>query len=185
MDALQIEKCIRGGFSRGTITVMRAVLRHPERFEGLILMNGYGEVQMPGTTMPARIAPSHWPGDTFADRLKWFASRCTPESDSDHIKRWTTNILFRSSPEAADRLFMMQAEEPIDWPKRLSELKLSTLLIHGEKDAFYQTAAMEYTCSLIPNSKLVVMEGSGHLPAMVRPIDVATEINEFFTQQAG
>ncbi len=182
MDALQIEKCVLAGFSRGTITVMRAVLKHPERFEGLILMNGYGEVRMPGVPVPPTVAPSRWPGDTFAARLKWFADRCTPEPESEHIKRWAINILSRSSPEAADRLFTMQATDSIDWPNRLSELALPTLLIHGENDAFYKTSVMEYAQSLIPNSKLVVMEGSGHLPAMVRPLDVAKEINIFFSK---
>lgn len=183
MDAMQIEKCVLAGFSRGTVTVMRAVLRHPERFEGLILLNGHGEVQTPGLPVPPRIAPSNWPGESFKDHLKWFADRCIPEPESDHIKRWATNILSRSSPEVADRIFTMQAEEEIDWAKRLPELNLPTLLIHGEKDTFYRTAGMTYTQSLIPNSKLVVMHGSGHLPAMVRPQDVAAEINKFFLEQ--
>ena len=180
MDAMQIEKCVLAGFSRGTVTVMRAVLRHPERFDGLILLNGHGEVQIPDLTMPQRVAPSEWPGETFLDRLEWFADRCTPEPESEHIKRWATNILSRSSPEVADKIFTMRADESIDWAKRLPELKIPTLLIHGEKDIFYRITGMEYTRSLIPNSKLVVMEGSGHLPAMVRPQDVADEINRFF-----
>lgn len=182
MDALQIGKCVLAGFSRGTVTVMRAALKHPERFEGLILMNGHGEVQLPGVAAPPRIVPSNWPGETFRDHLEWFAERCLPEPDSEHIKRWTANILSRSSPEVADKIFTMQPKEQIDWPRQLADLKLPTLLIHGEKDVFYQTAAMEYTHSLIPNSKLVVMEGSGHLPAMVRPLDVAKVIDDFFTR---
>lgn len=180
MDALQLQRCVLAGFSRGTITVMRAALREPTRFDGLILMNGYGEVIAPGMTTPKRLPPSQWPGDTYRERLAWFAERCTPEADSDHIKRWATNLLSRATPEAADQLFMMQASEQIDWPERLSALTVPTLLLHGERDVFYRTEGMAYTQSLIPNSKLVVMQGSGHLPSMTRPEDVAREINAFF-----
>ena len=51
MDRLQIETCVLAGFSRGTVTALRAVLKHPERFEGLVLVNGHGEVRAPDVAM--------------------------------------------------------------------------------------------------------------------------------------
>lgn len=183
MDALQIDKCVLAGFSRGTVTALRAVLRDSGRFEGLVLMNGYGEIKKPGMTFPPRVPPSKWPGETFHDHLTWFADRCLPEPESDHIRRWAVNILSRSTPEAADRLFTIEAAQQIDWPAKLAELKLPTLLIHGEKDALYSTDGMEYAQSIIPNSKLVILDGSGHLPAMVRPFDVAKVIDDFFAER--
>jgi pimeloyl-ACP methyl ester carboxylesterase len=183
MDALKIERCVLAGFSRGTVTVMRAVLKRPERFVGLVLMNGYGEVRMPDAPASPRVAPSKWPGADFKARLRWFAERCTPEPNSKHIRRWAQNILSRSTEEVADKIMMMEAEERIDWVKRLPELRIPTLLIHGDQDPFYQTETMRYVHSLIPNSKLVEFEGSGHLPAMARPMDVATVIDEFFAER--
>lgn len=70
MDKLSIDKCVLAGFSRGVMTVMRAVHRHPERFEGLILMDGTGEVRVPGTTRTPRTPLSKWPGQTNRDRLR-------------------------------------------------------------------------------------------------------------------
>lgn len=180
MDALKIERCVLAGFSRGTKTVLRAVLQHPERFSGLVLLGGHGEIQLPGAPVRSQVPPSSWPGATFTERLRWFAERCLPEPGSAHIKRWATNILSRATPEAADRIFMMQPQEPIDWADRLAGLNIPTLLVHGDLDAFYQMETMRYAQSLIPGSQLVVMEGSGHLPAMVRPQDVAAAINAFF-----
>ena len=184
MDALGIERCVLGGFSRGVIIVLRAALRHPERFDGLILMNGYGEVAEPDGSTPPRVAPSRWLGETHPDRLRWFAERCVPEPDSQHIRRWAVNILSRSSAEAAERIATMEGE-PIDWQRGLPRLKLPTLLIHGEKDPFCHTPAMNHLHSLLPDSRLVVMEGSGHLPAMIRPHDVAREIDAFMEGLGG
>jgi pimeloyl-ACP methyl ester carboxylesterase len=180
MDGLAIDRCVLAGFSRGVVTVMRALLREPARFDGLVLMNGHGEVQRPDTPARPRVAPSTWPGESFRDRLRWFIERCTPEPDSEHIRRWGTNILARSTPEAADKLFMMQAGDPIDWGKRLPEIRVPTLLIHGEEDVFCDIDTMRYIQSLIPESKLVVFDGSGHIPAMTRPMDVAAAIDSYF-----
>jgi pimeloyl-ACP methyl ester carboxylesterase len=79
MDATGIERCVLAGFSRGTVTAMRAVLARPERFDGLVLMNGCGEVRSPELPVVPRVPPSQWPGDTHAERLRWFVERCTPE----------------------------------------------------------------------------------------------------------
>ncbi len=185
MDAMDIERCVLAGFSRGSVTALRAVLRSPERFDGLLLMNGYGDVTLPGETPAPRPAPSTWPGETFHDHLEWFAERCVPEPDCQHIKRWAVNVLSRSTPEVAERIFTMKPTEQIDWANRLPKLMLPTLLIHGELDPFYRTEVMQYVHSLIPGSRLVVMKGSGHLPAMIRPMDVAREIDSYFIERLG
>ena len=180
MDALAIQSCVLAGFSRGTVTALRAVLRDPARFEGLVLMNGSGGVQLPGAPAAPRVAPSKWPGETHRDRLRWFIERSTPEPDSEHIRRWGINILSRATPEAADKIFVGEPELTVDWASELPRLRLPTLLLHGEKDPLCNTETMRYINSLIPGSKLVVFEGSGHLPAMTRPMDVAAAINDYF-----
>lgn len=180
MDAMHIDRCVLGGFSRGTVTVLRAALRQPERFDGLMLMNGSADVQLPDNPPAPRPAPSQWPGDTFAEHLEWFANICTPEPGSEHIKRWAVNILSRSTPEVADRIFTMKPAEPVDWAQKLPQLTIPTLLVHGEKDPLCRLELMQNVDSLLPNSKLVVMEGAGHLPMMTRPLEVARVIEEFF-----
>jgi pimeloyl-ACP methyl ester carboxylesterase len=180
MDATGIERCVLGGFSRGTVTAMRAALARPERFDGLVLLNGCGEVRAPGLPVQPRVPPSQWPGETHEAHLRWFVERCTPEPDVEHIRRWGLHILSRATPEAADRLFMMEAAEPVDWARRLPAMGLPALIVHGELDAFYRIEHMRHLQSLIPDSELVVMEGCGHLPAMTRPVEVAAHIERFF-----
>jgi pimeloyl-ACP methyl ester carboxylesterase len=181
MGAMGIERCVLAGFSRGTVTAVRAVLAQPDRFDGLVLMNGCGEVRAPDVPATPRIPPSKWPGETHEDRLRCFIERCTPEPDIVHIRRWGMYILSRATPEAADKLFMMEFDQPIDRARRLPHLSVPTLIVHGEKDPLYRTEHMEYTRSLIRDCELVVMDGSGHLPAMTRPLEVAGHIERFFS----
>ena len=180
MNALKIETCTLAGFSAGAVTALRAALRHLDRFEGLMLLNGSGGVKVPDAEIKPRVAPSQWPGDTHLERLEWFATMCTPEPDALHIRRWAVNLLSRATPEAAEASFLTQPSQTLDWPAELGRLSLPTLLVHGELDPLVDVKDMEYLQSLLPQSKLVIMEGSGHLPAMTRPQDVAREINEFF-----
>lgn len=179
MDALNIETCTRAGFSRGAITTLRAALRQPERFDGLMLLNGNGGVTSPDTVVTPRIPPSQSPGETRQQRLEWFATACTPEPDALHIRRGAINLLSRASPEAAEASYLSQPSVSVDWPVASSRLTLPTLLVHRELDPLVALRDMEYLQTLIPHSKLVVMEGSGHLPAMTRPQDVTNEINSF------
>lgn len=181
MDALGIDHCALAGFSAGTSTVLRAAVAQPSRFDALILMNGHGEVAPPGSPPSPRIPPSQWPGASHLDRLAWFAAAATPEPDSDHIRRWGLHLLSRATPEAAERLVTMPPLPPLDWPQALAGLALPTLLIHGEKDVFCSLAGMDYCRSLIPGAQLEVMAGSGHVPAMTRPQDVAKLIQDFLT----
>lgn len=96
-------------------------------------------------------------------------------------RRWGDYILARAAPEAADRLFVIEAEQTVDWTSRLPQLRIPMLIVHGELDAFYCIEHMRYTQSLILDSELVVMEGSGRLPALTRPLEVANDIERFFT----
>jgi len=180
MDCMDIDKCTLAGFSAGCVTTLRAALRHPERFDGLMFLNGAGGVKSPDAEIKPRVSPSHWPGDTHLERLRWFATNCTPEPDMLHVREWAISLLSRATPEAAEASFLTQPTQSLDWTTELKRLKLPTLLVHGELDPFVDIRDLEYLRSQLPQSKLVVMQGSGHLPAMTRPNDVANEINTFF-----
>ena len=161
MDRLEIRSCVLAGFSRGAVTALRAVLKHPQRFEGLVLLNGHAGVNPPGDSAAPRPPYANWPGTTHQDKLAWFAERCTPEPDSEHIRRWAVSILSRADPAAAVQINAMMPAEIIDWEQRLPEIRIPTLLIHGSRDPFCREDVMRYIASRIQGSKLVVLEGVG------------------------
>ena len=181
MDALQVERCVLGGFSAGAGLAVRAVSRQPDRFDGLVLMNGTAGARPPDAPTPLdRGLPSTWPGESHSDRMRWFIEQCTPEPDVEHIRRWGHDFLLRAEPEAADRLWEIRwGADPEDFA-RLAQLAIPTLLIHGGRDPFVSTAAVDHLASQLPHAKLKILEESGHLPAMIRPYDVAGLIIAFF-----
>jgi pimeloyl-ACP methyl ester carboxylesterase len=60
-----------------------------------------------------------------------------------------------------------------------------TLIIHGELDAIIPLAVAEIAARAIPNCKLVVIPGAGHVPTMTRPEDVVAAINVWRALMSG
>lgn len=180
MDVLGIDRCVLAGFSRGTVTALRAVIQRPERFDGLVLLNGHAQVDLPGETPQPAVPPSRWPGARHVDRLRWFAEWCTPEPDSEPVRRWAVNILSRAAPEVAERLHTMRPVERIEWSTVLPQITIPTLMIHGELDPLCNLEKLRYIADLLPESRLHVLEGTGHLPAMSQPERTAALIDGFF-----
>lgn len=180
MDRLDIDRCVLAGFSSGTLPVMRAALRDPSRFDGLVLANGSAGIADPAAPPRAVPPPHQWPGATHEERMRWFIDRCTPEPDVEHIRRMGHHMLMRATPEAAGALWRIG--QPVDeaFIDGVRALRLPTLILHGEKDGFASLGAMRYLASLIAGSRLEVLQGSGHVPAMVVPETVAALINDFF-----
>lgn len=177
MDALEIETCVLAGESSGVLVALGAYFDHPDRFDGLVLVDGY-----PGST-----APQSNDERLTAIRLDWprywsdFVDNCVPEPDADHIRRWGRRIGARSDAEHAARLSALTGG--ISFQDRLAEVAVPTLVIHGSDDRIIPLAGGQALAAGIPNSKLVVIEGSGHVPTLTFPVQVADAINTFFASR--
>jgi pimeloyl-ACP methyl ester carboxylesterase len=182
LDAYAIHQCVVSGESAGAGVVMQAVLQRPERFTGLVLIDGGAGVVPPGSAPPpgGLGLPSTWPGDDFRARMRWFAELCIPEPDSEHVRRWATDLLVRAGPEAADRLWAARGGPRLDHTARLGEIALPTLIIRGSLDPLMPAATAEYLAAQIPQSRLVTIAGAGHVPTMTRPNEVVQAITDFF-----
>jgi pimeloyl-ACP methyl ester carboxylesterase len=55
-----------------------------------------------------------------------------------------------------------------DWRDRLGNLRVPTLVIHGEQDAIPLDAAREWA-SVLPDARLVVLPDAGHLSYVEQP----------------
>jgi len=175
MDALGVARCTLGGFSSGAPITMLAVLRCPERFDGLVLLSGKAySLEAPGDR---EYLDSYL--DHYDERIEQVVAAFTPEADVAHIRRWASHILRRADPIMAVR--HQECRLGLDLRPQLREIAVPTLIIHGSADVI-PLAEAEYMAAHIPASQLVVMEGSGHLPGMIRGTEVASAINAFFNR---
>lgn len=168
LDALDVDRCVLAGESMGAAVALRAALRDSSRLDGLVLMSTSAGRFTEASAAFAAATRADYPATVQA-----FIERCVPEPDADHVKRWGRNILLRAEAEQAARLTEVWRDTP---PVDASGLNVPTLLVHGTLDA---VAPIEYARSLaagIPDAQLVELDGTGHVPPMTLPLDVADAI---------
>lgn len=179
MDKLQIEKCVLAGESNGGAVAIMAVLRQPDRFNGLVLVDS----ENPN---PTPLAEERKQFITFirADykaAMNGFVKLCIPEPNSGHYHRWGLDICLRAKPEAAVRLLrLFEGTGGGDAKYPLSDISVPTLVIHGSKDVIIPLESGKYLANNIPNAELVVIEGAGHVPTITYPYEVVEAIEHHF-----
>ena len=167
LDHFDVTRCVLAGESMGALTVIAAALQQPDRFAGLVIVDGVCETS--GVREDRSTVRDH-----YAEYVTAFVDACVPEPDCEHIKRWGRQILMRADPESAVRMF-----ESHDAPRLAPDLTLitiPTLVIHGERDAIVPLATGIATAAAIPHAEFVVIPGAGHVPTMTRPAQVVDAI---------
>lgn len=174
LDHCGVEKCVLAGESAGAAVVLEAALRRPERFTGLVIVSG----RYVGDRTPQRDRLLQGCRANFAATMDAFVDACVPEEDCVAERAWGRQIVKRSNPQAAVEL--MECMEGIDIESQLSRIKHRCLVLHGTRDAITPLASSEKLASVMPNAKLVIADGAGHVPTVTRPRWIAEQIDEFF-----
>jgi pimeloyl-ACP methyl ester carboxylesterase len=177
LDAYQIERCVLAGESAGALTVLAAALKHPERIAGLVIVDGLTFSEPIGADDPfLNGLIIH-----YSQTIDRFLQACLPEPNSDHLKRWGRHLFDRTTPDAAIALYRLTGS--IDLRADLPRITQPTLILHGELDALVPVAAARELADTLPNSKLIILPDSGHVPTVTRPQEVARAINEYFVDK--
>jgi pimeloyl-ACP methyl ester carboxylesterase len=173
MDATRIKTCVLGGESMGAKIALLAVLRAPERFTGLVVVDGaWASVAGSADALIAGCRAN------YRRTIDAFVDNCVPEPDGDDARRWGRQIVYRSNGEAAAQL--LEAAREQDIASAIPTTNIPTLIIHGSLDRIVPVATAEALAAKITGSKLVIIDGAGHVPMLTRPGLVAQEINDFF-----
>jgi pimeloyl-ACP methyl ester carboxylesterase len=173
MDALEVERCIVAGESAGGFIALMAVLRQPNRFEGLVLIGATSGLTVETAKPIVDGCRRDYPATVSA-----FVNACVPEPESEHIRRWGRNILLRAEPEAAARLLESAYER--EFNLALSDIAVPTLVIHGSEDVIIPMNVGKQIAESIPDAELLILEGAGHVPTMTRPQEVVAAIERRF-----
>jgi pimeloyl-ACP methyl ester carboxylesterase len=169
MDARGVDRCVLAGESRGAQVVLLAAARHPERFEGVVLVaSAVSTDEAPAEFMAALRAD--YPG-----AIRHFVDACLPEVDSDHLRAWGRDILGRAEPESAVSLLECAFEPPDH-----ARLTMPVVVIHGTLDVIASIDVAEQLAKELPDATFHALEGVGHVPTMSVPEQVATIIGQSF-----
>ena len=174
LDAYGIDNCVLAAESAGALTALSAALRHPQRISGLVIVDGAYYTPGQLENMPF----AHGLRNAYPATLKHFVDLCITEPDSDHIKQWGVRILERATQAAAIALYVLPSG--IDIRAGLPGIAQPALILHGENDRLVTLAQSQWLADALPNSRLAIIAGAGHVPTVTFPGEVAREINNFF-----
>jgi pimeloyl-ACP methyl ester carboxylesterase len=177
LDAHRIERCVIAGDSNNAALAIEAVAREPDRFAGLVVVNGHAwGFDTPAARRFAAGLRAH-----FDETLDFFVQIVFPEPDSEHLKQWLRDIIVRTGPDAAARI--VEIFFGLDLRDRIGEIDVPAMVVHGVLDAVSPDAlddAMQVASLL--DAELHLIEGAGHLPLLSRPREVADHLDAFLAR---
>ena len=171
MEKLRIEKSILCGLSLGGYIALNAVLKHPDRFDGLILNDTQCIADTPEIKENRCIAIINIKEkgvEQYADESvkKLFASESFTKKKNaitevkDMITSTTKQSLCNTLHALAER------KETCD---KLSEINIPVLIMVGKEDKITPIAAAQQMHEKILNSKLEIIQQAGHLSNLENP----------------
>ena len=181
MEKLKIEKSILCGLSLGGYIALNAVLKHPDRFDGLILNDTQciadtPEIKENRCLAIIRIMKNGV--EQYADEIikKLFAQE-TFTKNKNVIDAVREMIISTPKQSLCNTLHALaERKETCD---QLPEINIPVLIMVGKEDKITPIAAAQQMHEKILNSKLEIIQYAGHLSNLENPIAFNTHMVNF------
>lgn len=180
MDRLAIGPAVVMGISIGGMIAQGLAAARPELVRGLVLMNT-GHRIGDAATWSERMKAIETGGITaIADGVigRWLPDDWRARHESE-VRLWH-NMLTRTP--VAGYLGCCAALRDADLGDATRKITVPTLCLGGEQDLATPPALMEELAGLLPNGRLVILDGTGHLPVIDQPARVLAEVQGFLKE---
>lgn len=171
LNHLKIEKAVLCGLSMGGYIALRALERNPERVSALVLCDTRSEADSDETKSKRLAAVESIKEKGVPLFAEGFVkSAFAPETFTNHpgvVKNVKGMILKNSSLGICGSLLAMAFRT--DTTASLSQIKIPTLIMVGENDQLTPPIASLFMKEKIPQARMVVIPGAGHLSNLENP----------------
>ena len=155
--------------STGGSIALQLAADHPDVVQRLILVCAACSLGPNGKKVMRRVAEEVLAGrPRQAGREVFSAIGGKPRSRLAAGMGWLMGPLMygKASP---DLITTIRAEDALDLRDRLGEIEAPTLVIGGDQDAFYTPELFRETAAGIPNGRLILYPGKGHMSVLTDP----------------
>lgn len=176
LDALGIAKAHIVGASMGGMIVQAMAIKHPDRIltmTSIMSTTGNREVgQAKPEAMAALMAPPATSREEAIERgvTTWKTIGGTYPLDEPALRERTAAAFDRSFYPIGIARQMLAVVASGDRTEALRQVRIPTLVIHGEADPLVTLSGGQATAAAIPGAELLVVPGMGHdMPPQVQP----------------
>lgn len=181
LDELGVGRAFVGGLSMGGYVALAFFRSHPERVRALVL----ADTRATADTDEGRRVREETALRALSDGMEPISSAMLPkllaaktlEGRPDVVERVRAMIL-STNPEAAAAALRGMAMRR-DQTELLEEMNVPALVIVGSEDVLTPPADSEAMHSKIRDSRLVTVEGAGHLSNVERPAEFNLTLRQF------
>jgi len=185
---LGIEKLAIGGNSMGGGVAWAYALAHPERTAAIILVDSAGAQVKADRAPPIGFRVAQMPG------IRSLGEIITPRALIERSLDQSVSVKSVASPEAVDRYWELlrypgnraatldrfgTPREPVSKATFAPLRDVPTLILWGEEDRLFPPAAARWFQAALPNARLIIYPGVGHLPQDEAPGLTADDVKAF------
>jgi 3-oxoadipate enol-lactonase len=180
LDEVGVERAHVVGASLGGMAAQELALAQPERVDRLVLActTPGGEHARPTPAPTVALfaeAPTLAPEDALRKFVANALSANAPDELVDEIYRWR----LANPPDPAGWQAQAAAAAMHDAYDRLGDIGAPTLVVHGTEDNVVDAGNADLVAERIPDARLEVFEGCGHLLFWEQPERFARVVEEF------
>jgi pimeloyl-ACP methyl ester carboxylesterase len=191
-DQLDLGQVVVVGHSMGGFTAAELAIQFPKRVERLVLEAAAGistnDVQREPMLAGARLVAgvlARFAASSRAlarrPRSRWVALNVAIRYPGRIPADFAYELLRHAGAEGF--LPALTAIIDYDYRERLSQIECPTLVVWGDKDMLVPLADADEYARVIPSSRKVVFEDTGHSPMMERPQTFNDVLAEFLAQE--
>lgn len=175
LDELKIEKTVIGGHSMGGYVALAMARHFPERLSGLVLIASHAYADLPGKK-EERLASIDRIIKEGPDAI--LSSMPAKLSYNNEIVEHCRSIMISANPIGVMGVLAGMAERP-DSMDILSGSNLPMMIIAGTSDQIVPLETSRSMAAGMARPWLVEISGSGHMPMLEQPTQVATALLDF------
>lgn len=178
LTQLKITNCIFVGVSIGGMIGQLLAARRPDLVRALVLSNTaakMGETKM----WQSRITALRESGlENMADQIieRWFGHEFLKEPE---LVGWRNMLI---ATPLAGYIGCCEAISTADLTLHAAKVDVPVLVFAGTADQASPVDMVKEFTGLIPQAKLVVLEGVGHLPSAEAPVEFSGHLNQFIRE---
>ncbi|GAC1657654.1 MAG: 3-oxoadipate enol-lactonase [Candidatus Dormibacteraceae bacterium] len=183
LDTIGVERAAVAGFSLGGTIAMRLAIDHPERVDVLFPI---------ATSSRVGTSAAQW----YRDRAEMSGAELRARIDQDTVEAYHISpgeleeglqIRRESTQDTggyrnAARAMAGLRAEPLD--PELPRIAAPTLVVCTDLDQNCPPRASEIITGGVPNATMEIITGSGHMVPAEKPLELASLVNNFFTETA-